>query len=184
MSVQMNRKPGNVFLSPMTQPKPTAPSHPDGARPKWDYDSQDNLDSWREVFNDMHSNAASREAAYREGATNLIAYDDGVGPDARQQHVLDYYSSGEHRSNAVPPDEPMQAGLTKAQDELVIMTTKRKPIIVPVRKLQNDPRYAIMALPEALWKAYLTYRDQCQTLGFSAVKHGPKWVLLWKPIGG
>lgn len=182
--MELNRKPGNVFYSPSGTPKPKPIASPDGIRPQWDFDSQDNLDSWRGVFNEMRTNAASREAAYREGATHLIAYDEGIGPDKHQQDLIGYYTSGGHRFNAVPPDEPMQAGLTKAGDELVIMTTKRKPIIVPVRKLRNDKRYAVMALPDALWKAYLTYRRQCQTLGFSAVKQGKTWVLLWKPIGG
>ena len=182
--MKMNRKPGSVFLTPSGTPKPKPISSPDGIRPQWDFDSQDNYDSWQGVFDEMRRTLHTEYRINREADAAGAVRDDGQKPCKHQQAVQDYKRVGGHRSTAVPPDEPMQAGLTKNGDELVVMTTKKKPIIVPVRKLRNDPRYAVMALPEALWKAYLTYRRQCQTLGFSAVKQGPKWVLLWKPIGG
>ena len=177
------KRKGNVYLSPDRQPKPKPLGSPDGIRPQWDYDSQDNLDSWQGVFNDM-------ARTYTHGECVTASADRAVTRKAKQaefakSNFTSRFSGGSApKGSSVGDSEPTQVGLTKAGDELVILTAREKKIIVPVRKLRNDPRYAIMALPEALWKAYCTYRNQCQRLGFSALKQGPKWVLLWKPIGG
>lgn len=46
------KREGNVYLSPDRKPKATAPS-PEGAIPNWPADSQENYDSWWDVFVEM-----------------------------------------------------------------------------------------------------------------------------------
>ena len=46
------KRPGNVYLTPDRKPKATAPS-PEGAIPNWPADSQENYDSWWDVFVEM-----------------------------------------------------------------------------------------------------------------------------------
>ena len=46
------KREGNVYLSPDRKPKATAPS-PEGAIPNWPADSQENYNSWWDIFVEM-----------------------------------------------------------------------------------------------------------------------------------
>lgn len=53
MTENLIQKPGNIYKSPVKQPKPKPPSTPDGIRPNWTFDSETNRDSWKDIFDEM-----------------------------------------------------------------------------------------------------------------------------------
>ena len=67
--MNLTKREGNVYLSPDRNPKATAPC-PQGAIPNWSADSQENYDSWWDVFVEMARPAQSPTGGVGHGSQN------------------------------------------------------------------------------------------------------------------
>ena len=150
--MKMEQREGNVFLSPAYPIQTPRTPTQTPCVPLWTEDSDDNHESWKEVFIEMGE--ATREVQARQ---------------ARSQPKADLRP-------ALP--QPIQACISG--DEIIIGLNDDSRILVPVRDLPGGS-YELMAVPQKVWDLWNAAKPLMKGLGFRATKQRNQWYLRFRP---
>ena len=149
--MNLTKRDGNVYMTPDSQPPPAMPD-PDGTRPSWDFDSETNAESWKDILFDMGREC--KEVKAREKAQRKLA--------------------------ATP--KPVDAWVTSDDSEIILVMADDTSHIIPARFIAGRGFESLFPPKKAVWAVWDAHRETMKSLGFNKYKAYDGWKLTLRDM--